>query len=281
MGTSNSHTGSNKKWGAVSDAGLDDWLSSLPDGDGADDTGGDPQDASDAANSDTSGDRAQDGSPVPPLPATVRRRIAQALRSGADGPGGGGGAGRRGATGTGGSSRGSTGFARSAARAGGRVVAGISAFQRGDADALAEIGLSLGALEALEDDWDRAVAIADAATDSDPNAADDEDLRWATVQTAAWALGQDQTCEVRELIERFVADFVYRKVSYEIGHSFRDGSGDGANTVGGERSLRASIRICVRSEIEADFSDRDSAAELSDLVARVYDYTVEAWGTAQ
>ena len=281
MGTSASHTGSNKKWDAVSDAGLDDWLSSLPDGDGADDSDSDSQGAPDAASSDTAGDDAPDGSPVPPLPATVLGRIARALRFSADGPGGGGGAGLRGATATGGSSSGPTSFARSAARAGGRAVAGISAFQRGDADALAEIGLRLGALEALEDDWDRAVAIADAATEGDPSGANDEDLRWATVQTAAWALGQEQPCEMRELIERFVADYVYRRVSYEIGHSFRDGCGDGATTVTSERSLRASIRICVRSEIEADFSERNSAAELSDLVARVCDYTLEVWGTAQ
>ena len=112
--------------------------------------------------------RNQTDQQVPPLPAAVLGRIARALQSGGDGPDGGAGGGLRDSIGTGRTSAGSTAFSRSAARAGGRAVAGISAYQRGDAGALADIGLSLADLEALEDNWDRAVAIADAATGGDP-----------------------------------------------------------------------------------------------------------------
>ena len=281
MGTSIPHPGSNKYWDDVSDIGLDDWLDSLPDGDADTDDGDASQDAPEANGADAAGSQEEPGSPVPPLPAVVLGRIARALRSGADGPGGGAGAGLLGSTGTGRASTGSTSFSRSVARAGGRAVAGISAYQRGDAGALADIGLSFGDLEALEDNWDRAVAIADAATGGDPGSANDEDIRWATVQTAAWALSQEQPSDIRELVAQFVADYVYRKVSYEIGHSLRDGGGNGADTVASERSLRASIRICVHSEIEADFSAGNSATELSDLVARVCDDILEVWGATQ
>ena len=277
MGTTIPNTGSNKYWDDVSGPDLDDWFNNLP---GPDDHG-DLQDAAEADDTDAAKSNEQDRTPVPPLPTAVLGRIARALQSGADGPGGGVGGGLRDSTGTGRASTGSTNFSRSAARAGGRAVAGISAYQRGDAGALAEIGLSLADLEALEDNWDRAVAIADAATGGNPDGATDEDLRWATVQTAAWALAQEQPSEIRELVEQFVADYVYRKVSYEIGHDSRDGSGDGADTVTSERSLRASIRICVRSEIEADFSEPHSAAALSDLVARVCDDILEVWGATQ
>ena len=279
MGTTIPHPGSNKYWDDVSGPGLDDWLDSLPLPD--EDDGSNSQDATGADGTDGAESQEQDGSAVPPLPAVVLGRIARALQSGADGPGGGAGGGFRDSTGTGRASVGSTTFSRSAARAGGRAVAGISAFQRGDAGALADIGLSLADLEALDDNWDRAVAIADAATGGDPASANDEDLRWATVQTAAWALDQEQPSEIRELVEQFVADYVYRKVSHEIGHNFRDGSEHGADTVTGERSLRASIRICVRSEIEVDFSEHHSAAELPDLVARVCDDILEVWGATQ
>ena len=158
-------------------------------------------------------------------------------------------------------------------------MAGISAYQRADAGGLAEIGLSLADLEALEDNWDRAVAIADAATGDDPSSADDEDIRWATVQTAAWALDQDQPREIHELIVQFVSDYVYRKVSHEVGHNLRDGNGDGANSVTNERSVRASIRICVRSEVTAGLPIHSSAAALSDVVARVYDNILGVWET--
>jgi hypothetical protein len=82
---------------------------------------------------------------------------------------------------------------------------------------------------------------------------------------------------VFEIIEQFVADYVYRKVSYEIGNRRRDGHTDGAESVGSEASLRAGIRVCVRSEIEADFSAGRSVGDLSDLVDRVYEYTLDVW----
>lgn len=250
-------------------------------GDAGPDDGADSQDAPDANGSNADGSQEPDGPPVPPLPAAVLGRIARALQSGADGPGGGAGAGLPGSTGTGRASAGSTGFSRSAGRAGGRAVAGIAAYQRRDAGALAEVGLSLADLEALDDNWDRAVEIADAATSGDHDSASDEDLRWATVQTAAWAMDQEQPNDVRDLVAQFVADYVYRKVSYEIGHKLRDGSGDGADTETSERSLRASIRICVHSEIASEYPEPHSAAELSHLVARVCDEILEVWSIPQ
>ncbi len=274
MGTSAPHTGSNKLWDDVSDADLDDWLDSLPDGGATDD--GDSQDVPEGDATDDEGIQQHETSAVP-LPAAVLGRIARALRSGADGPGGARGGGLFDSSSSGSSGARSTGFRRSAARAGARTVAGISAYQRADANGLAEIGLRLADLEALEDNWDRAIAIADAATGNDPSTADDEDIRWATVQTAAWALDQERPSEIHELIAQFVSDYVYRKVSHEIGHNFRDGDGDGADSVASERSLRASIRICVRSEIEAGLQIDGSASELPDLVARVYDDILGVW----
>ena len=275
MGTSASHGGSNKDWDAVADDDLMEWFDNLPDG-------GDPNNGDEPGpehEGDGSGRRdpvEENVQPAPELPAAVLARIARALRSGADGPGGGTGMGQgRGAGGGGGGGAGGGGRARSVARTGSRTAASVSAYLQGDADTLDTLGLRLDELEALDDDWDRAVAIADAATGDDPSGAEDEDARWSAVQTVTWALAQDPPPELREVVEQFLADYIYRRVSYEIGHRLRDGSGDGADSVVSERSLRAGIRISVRSEIGAEFSDTESVSELSELVARVFDYTMD------
>lgn len=272
MGTAASHAGSSKIWDEVADDGdLNDWLDSLPDGDSGDE---DPVTDPEPTSSDEGPfvDRPE----MSPLPPSALRRIARGMRSGGDGPGVGGGGARGGRAQ--GSAGGTAGGGRTrAGRAGGRTVAGVSAYQRGDAATLSELGLSLDDLGALDDDWDRAVAIADAAVGDDPSGEDDEDARWAAVQAASWAFGQDSPPDPREIIEQFVADYVYRKVSYEIGNRRRDGHTDGAESVGSEASLRAGIRVCVRSEIEADFSAGRSVGDLSDLVDRVYEYTLDVW----
>lgn len=275
MGTQIPNAGSSKAWDDVADPDLDDWLRNLPDGGAAEDDDSGDNPVGDPTEDD--GSDQEHESSVPPLPPAVLGRIARALRSGADGPGGAVGGRLFDSAGSGRSSGASTGLRRAAARAGARTVAGISAYQRADASGLAEIGLSLADLEALDDNWDRAVAIADAATGGDPSSADDEDIRWATVQTAAWALDQDQPREIHELIAQFISDYVYRKVSHEIGLHLRDGSSDGANSVTDERSVRASIRICVHNEIKAGTSMDSSAAELADVVTRVYADILEVW----
>jgi hypothetical protein len=84
--------------------------------------------------------------------------------------------------------------------------------------------------------------------------------------------------ETREIIARFVADYVYRKVSYQIGARRRADTENGADSHLSERSLRAAIRICVRSEIEADFSAATSSSDLTDLVTRVFEHTLTVWG---
>lgn len=250
MGTGKSHTGSSKEWDSVADdSDLRDWLDSLPDA--APLGSGEPPAIKDGS------DFGDETIPTA-LPGKTLFRIAHALRSQSDGPGTGGGA--------------------FPARAGGRTAAGIAAYGRRDADALDEMGLSLSDLDALEDDWDRAVAIADAAVGEDPSGADDEDARWAAAQTATWALRMEPPPETREIIERFVADYVYRKVSYQIGASLRADTENGADSYLGERSLRAGIRICVRSEIDADFSATTSTSDLTDLVTRVFEHTLTVWG---
>lgn len=273
MGTAASHTGSSKDWDDVADdSDLSNWLDSLPN---ADETSHETETTPDDGHPSDSGDEAM----PPPLPGQTLARLARALRSRSDGPGSGGGAGLGAQPGTGGrgTGGGSTTGGASLARAGGRTTAGLSAYGRRDETALGELGLSLSDLDALDDAWDRAVAIADAAVGNNPSGVDDEDARWASVQTATWALGMDSPPETREIIERFVADYVYRKASYEIGDSLRGSSADGADSFMSEKSLRAGIRICVHSEIEADFSAA-SIADLTELVARVYEHTLAVWG---
>lgn len=272
MGTAASHAGSSKIWDEVADDGdLNDWLASLPDGDP-----GDQDPATETEPAALNDGRDVDGQEMEVIPPNSLRRIARGLRGSANGPGGGGSSLASG--GAKGSSSGTDGGGRSrAGRAGGRTVAGVAAYQRGDAASLSELGLSLDDLGALDDDWDRAVAIADAAVGEDPSGGDDEDARWAAVQAASWAFGQESPPDPREIIEQFVADYVYRKVSYEIGSRRRDGYSNGADSVGSEASLRAGIRLCVRSEIAADFSPGQSASDLSDLVDRVHDYTLDVW----
>ena len=280
MGTAKSNTGSSKYWDDVAkDHDLEDWYENLPEPVDLDDTTEDTNPLVETDSDSTRPDTYIDPE-VPALPKQTLNRIARAIRSGADGPGSGVGAGTGGsAAARSGGATGRRGMARVAGRTGGRAVAGIWAYQTGDPGVLGDLGLSLDELEALDDDWDRAIAIAEAAMGDEPNEIEDENAIWAAVQTATWAFAQDPPAGLLEIVARFVSDYVYRKVSFEIGHHRRDGSEDGAATVFGENSLRAGIRICVSSEIDAELPMSTSTTELANLVERVFEHTMDVWGT--
>jgi hypothetical protein len=168
-----------------------------------------------------------------PLPGLRIRSGSGAGGVGGSGAGGGGG-GRRSSSGNSGGGR----SAKHAARAGGRALAAGFALQRGDRDALAELGVSLDDLEELSvfDQINLILNVTIPATGSPLEV----EMRLAGGGALIHLL-KDGGTEPRSVIEAFVVEFVFDTLVAEWGGKFRDGSRPGTTTREGERLLRSSI----------------------------------------
>jgi len=168
-----------------------------------------------------------------PLPGLRIRRGSGSGGLGGSG-GGGGGGGRR-------SSSGSSGGGRSskyAARAGGRALAAGFALRRGDQEALAALGISLGDLKELSvfDQINLILNVTIPATGSPLEV----EMRLAGGGALIQLLKAGET-DPRVVIETFVVEFVFETLVAEWGGKFRDGSRPGTTTREGERLLRSAI----------------------------------------
>ena len=288
MGTAQSHTGSGGAWIKATDE-LVDWLDSLPEEptglEGSDIPTEGPRGTIDDEVPGPSGEDSHepdgeqpDPSGFPDVPKNVVRGIGRALRSpGGNGGGVGGamtgrpGSGSRGGGGVSGASRSS----RVAGRVGGRTVAGVAALGRRDATTLAALGLSLDDLDALDSDYDRAARIADAAAEGAPTSFQDEELRGAAAQTAIWAQQLSTPPSSRELVEYFVAEYLYRILDFEFGARRRDGATHGSASLPDSRTLRSTVRAYVNRLHLGEPGSTE--ADISSAIESCYDRLLDIW----
>jgi hypothetical protein len=163
---------------------------------------------------------------------------------GGGGAGGGGGGAGGAATSGGGSSRRGSGRSRAAASgAGGRAVGAGYALRAGDATTLAALGLDLGELQGL-DAFSATERILDQLVPATGSIADGE-MRKAAANALLELLDSTGPVDGAAAMRMFIVEYIYEIAITEIGHQLRDGSRDGASTVGEEELVRDYIRARV------------------------------------
>ncbi len=247
MGTSGAYGGSGGTWNQVQD-GVAAWLDSLP---------GQPEDTGtdDDANNDA-------GTGVPPSePSEPDQAVLDSLRPVASALGwgrrpGGRGDGPSGGTVTGAMPRSASGGSpggggRSRARAasvGGRLASGVAALRRGDASELAALGLDLDELGGLDDPYEQARRLMEAATAGGAQTIEEDELRLAAVRTAIWALQDgDHSPAIDDVIRYFVTEYVYQVILTEIGAVLRSGERDGTAAIPAEDRIHETIVALART----------------------------------
>ena len=168
------------------------------------------------------------------LPGGGRRGGGRA--GGGGGPGGSGSVGGTRARTGGGRSR------RQAATVGGQVLAAGLALQRGDADALRELGLDLGELQSLSSGR-RMNRILNALVGAD-GGIEETELRAVNSRVLREMLvsglgGPDA-------VRLYIVEYVLQVYASELGEAMRDGSRPGQSSVEAERQLRGALRARVR-----------------------------------
>ena len=227
MGTSGSYGGSaGVNWNELQGE-LDDWLDGLP------------------TPSDT------DAPPAPvvdPNVARILNPLGHALMSGGRGVGGGPSNGGGGGSGTRGTSPSGTGRSRArTAQVGGRLASGLRGLATGNAAALAELGLDLAELSAL-DPYRQAARLIEAATE-EPVAAtlEEDELRKAANRTAIWAIEAGEPPDIASIIRHFVVEYVFEVFLTEAGSTMRSGERDGTDALAAEGRVRATIEALARA----------------------------------
>ena len=246
MGTSDPYGGSGgRDWKKLRE-GVKDWLDSLP---GADEAA--PSDESGGGNGDREGDQGRAGHPDQTTLPDLVGAFGRAFQSGggaSDGPSSGGGIGSRGGTGTS-SGRSPSGTGRSTARAGrvgGRLAVGIVGMRAGDGAALQAIGIDFAEMQGL-DTYGQAQMLVRAATEiSVATSMEDEEIRAASNKTAIWALERNDAPETKEVVQRFITEYVYGSFLTESGSILRSGSRDGVAAVTAEKQIWETIEALVR-----------------------------------
>lgn len=109
---------------------------------------------------------------------------------------------------------GTNGLPRKAAR-GAAAIAGARAYRSGDANALAELGLSLPALRALPNDRARCSAIVEALLGA-PAHPDDAALNAVATQTMMDVLSSPNDVPSEQLIETYMANLTYELALVEL-----------------------------------------------------------------
>lgn len=161
-------------------------------------------------------------------------------------------------------------FVRQAAR-GARTVAGAQAYRARDAQALAELGLDLAALDALSSDRDRCVAIADALLGA-PARPDDVALKAAAIQTMMDALRNKDELTSEQLVENFTANFTYEQVLVELTSQRRTTAVPAAKAAKTEQRIKKYIRNSLRNaqrEVDRRLNLQSLIDRATSLAARV------------
>ena len=140
---------------------------------------------------------------------------------------------------------GGSGLGRRAAR-GATAVGGAQAYRARDANALADLGLDLVALDALPSDRARCTAIADALLGA-PAHPDDAALKAAAIQTMMDALRNREELSSEELVERFTANLTYELVLVELTSQRRKAAVRPKDATKTETRIKKYIRASLRA----------------------------------
>jgi len=246
MGTSGAYGGSGGWDGTRRDTG--DWLSggsaSGAGGSSSDPGGTTPDGPQPPPEEGPDQDTSQNPNQVNPAIARILAGVTGKLSNAVGGYAAAGPGDRR-TSGAGGRSAGGggrSGRARAAA-SGGAAIAGVYGLQRGDAGALADVGLSVADLEGLSP-FEQASRIVDAASGPYVPLEEDE-LREVNAEFVWRALESEEAASPVELVKAWVTELVFHTWLTEAGSVLRDGTRDGAITHALEREVRVTLEAAV------------------------------------
>ena len=249
MGTSNSYGGSSSAgWGAARDA-----YQEMPDpGAGGDATPGPAAEGGDTAAESPAADVAAaiaqalwSEDPQVRTPTPPRFPLGNLLPRRSGSGGGGGGGGRRGSTSTGGRAggRSSRQVAKGAQR-GGALVAAAYALRRGDAGALAELGLDLAELQGL-DVITQSARLLDAVL-GEAGHPDEGALRKASFRHAKHVLEYATEPAPGETLKGLVASYVFELGIVELRAQRKAGAISADEALRKQKEISSFIDVCAR-----------------------------------